>query len=194
MLKEGLELLKRYEIPVPEYWINDFPTNIQFPVVVKADLNHKSEKGAVVKDVFSYDHLQRVVDQLKHKFPGKDIIIQKQITGNLIETIIGIKRDPTFDYFVLFGLGGTITELLRDFIILVPPFDKRDFLRQIENLRLKKLLFGFRNYPKIDLNKVYEVIAKLSKAFEEDDLKEIEINPLICKETEVFAVDVRFFK
>ena len=194
MLTEGLQLLEGYGVPLPKYWINEAPREeITFPVVVKADLNHKSEKGAVIMNIINYDQLQDAINSLKSRFPNKNIIIQEQIIGKATETIIGIKKDPVFDYFILFGIGGTITELLKDFIILVPPFDKRDFLNQIEYLKLKKILFGFRDYPKVNLDLVYNTIKKLEKIFTENKLKELEINPLICKEDSVYAVDVRFF-
>ena len=194
MLVEGLRLLEEYKIPVPKYWVNEIPGDIEFPLVVKADLNHKSDKGAVIKDILSVDHLQCAIENLRLKFPDKDIIIQKQITGHFVETIIGVKRDPTFEYFVLFGIGGTITEILRDFVILVPPFNKEDFMRQLDYLKLKKVLFGFRSFPKVDLDKVYNVICNLCRILLDKDLKEIEVNPLICTDKKVYAVDVRFFK
>ena len=194
MLVEGLKLLEKYGISVPQYYVNEIPEDLEFPVVAKADVNHKSEKGAVIKDISSKDQLEEALEYLRKKFPETDIVIQKQITGDFVEVIVGLKRDPTFDYFILFGIGGTITELLKDFVILVPPFDKMDFLNQIEHLKLKKLLFGFRNYPKVNLDLIYNVIKRLEDAFIENNLKELEINPLICKGDSVYAVDVRFFK
>lgn len=195
MLKEGFELLKKYEIPVVDYWVNEIPKNLEFPVVVKADLLHKTEYNAVRLNVKNYEELAFVFKEFKERFPDKDIVIQKQLVGNYVELIIGAKRDPVFDYFILFGIGGIYTELLKDFIILVPPFEKEDFLRLINELKLKKMLFGFRNKPKVNLGLVYDVIAKIAKIMEENrEIKEIEINPFMVNDREGYAVDVRIIR
>ncbi len=195
MLKEGFELLKKYGIPVVDYWVNEIPKNLEFPVVVKADLLHKTEYNAVRLNVKNYEELAFVFKEFKERFPDKDIVIQKQLVGNYVELIIGAKRDPVFDYFILFGIGGIYTELLKDFIILVPPFEKEDFLRLINELKLKKMLFGFRNKPKVNLGLVYDVIAKIAKIMEENrEIKEIEINPFMVNDREGYAVDVRIIR
>ncbi len=195
MLKEGFELLKKYEIPVVDYWVNTIPKDLEFPVVVKVDLLHKTEYNAVKLNIKNKEELAFVFKEFKEKFPDKDIIIQKQLIGDYIELIIGAKRDPVFDYFILFGIGGIYTELLKDFIILVPPFEKDDFLRLINELKLKKMLFGFRNKPKVNLDLVYDVITKIAKIMEENkEIKEIEINPFMVNNKEGYAVDVRIIK
>ena len=195
MLKEAFELLRNYNIPVIDYWVNEIPKNIEFPVVVKADLLHKTEHDAVRLNIKNHEDLALTFAEFKEKFPGKDIIIQKQLTGDYIELIIGAKRDSVFDYIILFGIGGIYTELLRDFIILVPPFDKQDFLRLINDLKLKQMLFGFRNKPKVNLNIVYDVINKFCIIMEENpDIKELEINPFMVNDKEGYVVDARLIK
>lgn len=192
MLKEGFELLKKYEIPVIDYWINEIPKNIKFPVVVKADLLHKTEYNAVKIDIKNYEELEKAFNDLKRRFPDKDIIIQKQLSKDFIETIIGAKRDPVFDYFILFGIGGVYTEILKDFIILAPPFTKEDFLRLIDNLKLKQILFGYRNKPRVNLDIIYDVILKVGKIIEENkNISEIEINPFMVNDKVGYAVDIR---
>lgn len=192
MLKEGFELLKKYEIPVIDYWVNEIPKNIKFPVVVKADLLHKTEYNAVKINIKNYEELEKVFNDLKRRFPDKDIIIQKQLSKDFIETIIGAKRDPVFDYFILFGIGGVYTEILKDFIILVPPFTKEDFLRLIDNLKLKQILFGYRNKPRVNLDIIYDVILKVGKIIEENkNISEIEINPFMVNDKVGYAIDIR---
>ncbi|HIP66811.1 MAG TPA: hypothetical protein EYH09_01655 [Candidatus Nanopusillus sp.] len=195
MLKEVFELLRNYNIPVVDYWVNETPKNIEFPVVVKVDLLHKTEHGVVRLNVNNYKDLVFTFAEFKKKFPGRDIIIQKQLTGDYIELIIGAKRDEVFDYIILFGIGGVYTEILRDFIILVPYFDKQDFLRLIDDLKLKQILFGFRNKPKANLGIVYDVINKFCVIMEENpDIKELEINPFMVNDKEGYVVDARLIK
>lgn len=192
MLEEGFELLKKYGIQVPEYWVDDIPMHIEYPVVLKVDLFHKTEENAVVLNIRNFTQLALNYFNLRERFPNKKIIIQKQIVGNYTELIIGIKRDPTFDYFVLIGIGGIYAELIRDFVILIPEFSIEDMMRMLKNLKYHKILFGYRNKPAINFYVLYDTIKKLERILIEENLKEIEINPFMINDKEGYAVDVRF--
>lgn len=194
MLVEGFELLKKYNIPIPEYWINDIPENLEYPVVLKADLFHKTEEKAVILNIKNFSQLAYNYYLLKERFPDKKIIVQKQLVGNYIEMIIGIKKDKTFNYFILVGLGGIYAELIRDFIILVPEFDFNDLTNMIKNLKYYKMLTGYRNLPSINFEVLYDIIKKLERLFLEEKMEEIEINPLMINDKEAYAVDVRFIR
>lgn len=191
MLKEGFELLKKYKIQVPKYWVNTIPKTLEFPLVVKVDLVHKTDKNAVFLDIDNFDTLLKIYDNLKRNFPDKDIIIQKQIKGNYIELIIGIKEDSIFEKIVLVGFGGIYTEILKDYVILVPPFSKEELINSLKNLKLSKILFGYRN-RRINIDILYDILIKLINLYENEKIKEIEINPLLINEKDAFAVDVRF--
>ncbi|MEM1895808.1 MAG: acetate--CoA ligase family protein [Nanopusillaceae archaeon] len=191
MLKEGFELLEKYKIQVPKYWVNTIPKTLEFPLVVKVDLVHKTDKNAVFLDIDNFDTLLKIYDNLKRNFPDKDIIIQKQIKGNYIELIIGIKEDSIFEKIVLVGFGGIYTEILKDYVILVPPFSKEELINSLKNLKLSKILFGYRN-RRINIDILYDILIKLINLYENEKIKEIEINPLLINEKDAFAVDVRF--
>lgn len=191
MLKEGFELLKKYKIQVPKYWVNTIPKTLEFPLVVKVDLVHKTDKNAVFLDIDNFDTLLKIYDNLKRNFPDKDIIIQKQIKGNYVELIIGIKDDSIFEKIVLVGFGGIYTEILKDYVILVPPFSKEELINSLKNLKLSKILFGYRN-RRINIDILYDILIKLINLYENEKIKEIEINPLLINEKDAFAVDVRF--
>jgi len=191
MLKEGFELLKKYNIPVPEYWVNEIPKNPSFPLVIKADILHKTDEKAVITNIYNFGELVESFNNLSKRFPDKDIIIQKQIKGDYVEIIISVKEDYSFDKIVLIGIGGTLTELLKDYIILVPPFTKEEMINALNRLKLSKVFFGYRG-KKINLDLLYDISQKLVKLYENERLKEIEINPLLISESNAFAVDIRF--
>ncbi|MEM0379274.1 MAG: acetate--CoA ligase family protein [Nanopusillaceae archaeon] len=191
MLKEGFILLEKYKIPVPKYWINLIPKDLEFPVVIKVDLIHKTDEKAIFLDIDNFDLLLKLYDNLKKRFPDKDILIQKQIKGDYIELIISIKEDPVFEKIVLVGFGGIYTELLRDYTILIPPFNKEELINSLKNLKLSKILFGYRN-KRVNLDLLYEIVTNLINLYNNENIKEIEINPLLINEKEAFAVDVRF--
>ncbi len=193
MLKEGFQLLSKYNIKVPKYWVNEMPIHLKFPVVIKADINHKTEKNAVKLNINSFLELSKEYKKFKETFPGTDIIIQEQITGKYQELILGVKKDKLFGYLVLIGIGGIYTELLRDFIILMPEYSKETMIDRLKSLKLHKLLFGYRNLPPINFSILYEYSINLYRLAIENNLNEIEINPLLINDDEAYAVDVRFF-
>jgi succinyl-CoA synthetase beta subunit len=193
MLTEGFELLQKYGINISKYWVNEIPLHVNFPLVVKADLNHKTDVGAVRLNINDYSELKYYFEKFKEKF-NTNIIIQEQITGDYTEMIIGIKYDITFGDICLVGIGGIYTELIKDFIILSLPFDIEILKNRLKELKFYKILEGYRNKPKVNIEILYDDIMKLYGIYKNENLKEIEINPLLINDKNSFAVDIRFLR
>ncbi|MGC9133309.1 MAG: acetate--CoA ligase family protein [Nanopusillaceae archaeon] len=193
MLVEGFELLQKYGINISKYWVNEIPLHVNFPLVVKADLNHKTDVGAVRLNINDYSELKYYFEKFKEKF-NTNIIIQEQITGDYTEMIIGIKYDITFGDICLVGIGGIYTELIKDFIILSLPFDIEILKNRLKELKFYKILEGYRNKPKVNIEILYDDIMKLYGIYKNENLKEIEINPLLINDKNSFAVDIRFLR
>ena len=49
------------------------------------------------------------------------MLIQSMVTGDVVETIAGVNRDPAFGSAVVVGLGGIFVELLRDVSLELAP-------------------------------------------------------------------------
>ena len=115
------------------------------------------------------------------------------VKDSLIEILIGIKIDDEFGPVIVIGAGGIYTELIRETKTLLLPLTKKDIQNELKNMKIGKILFGYRNQDKVDINSLIKVILSLSKFAEKNinKLHEIEINPLIvCKKNKgVFAVD-----
>ena len=191
-LLECFRLLEKYGISVAEYYVfEEEIKEIGYPVCLKIShpkILHKTEKGAVILDIKSKEELEEKIKELKEKFPDGKIIVQKMVSG--IPLILGAKRDPVFDYFILIGFGGVYVELIRDFVIIIPPFEKEDFIKMIKNLKLSDIFFGYRG-RKINLDIVYETAKKLAKIMENEKINEIEINPFFVTDKGGWAVDCR---
>ena len=114
--------------------------------------------------------------------------------GSGYEVIIGGKRDPQFGPVVMFGLGGTLVELLKDVSFRVCPVDKKEIREMIFETKGSQLLNGFRGKPKADIGRLVEVILKCSNMMVKEKLKEFDINPLFVSERGVVAVDFRMSK
>jgi len=193
MLSEGFELLEKYGIKIPKYWVNEVPLHSNFPLVIKADLNHKTDLGAVKLNIQNYSELKKYYEEFRKKF-NTNIIIQEQVIEEFNEIIVGIKYDKIFGDICLIGIGGIYTELLKDFVILSLPFDINILEKRLRDLKLYSMLNGFRNRPKVNINLLYENIIKLYELYKKEKLLEIEINPLLINEKESYVVDIRFVR
>jgi len=85
-------------------------------------------------------------------------------------------------------------EVLKDYSIRIAPLSKKDCLDMINEIKGKKLLSGFRNFPGVNKEKIIALLLKISRlAMNEKDIMEIDFNPvMINKNAEV--VDARIIK
>jgi len=165
----------------------------KFPVVLKIispKALHKSDKGAVLisqnKEELKryYNKLTELAKKLK---PAK-ILAQEYIQGQQI--IIGIKKDPTFNHVIMLGIGGTLVELIKDVQFRMCPINENEAQDMIDQLKLNKLLKGYRDYKAININLLKQILVKLSK-MPMKNISELDINPLIINNKEAKIVDAR---
>jgi acetyl coenzyme A synthetase (ADP forming)-like protein len=207
----GYDLLKKYEIPVPEHKIAKdtdeavkTAEGIGYPVVMKIvspQIIHKSDAGGVVIGVKNKEEVKNAFDDImqsvKEKVPDaeiKGIIIEKQMPSGL-ELIIGGKTDPSFGKVITFGLGGKLVELMKDVSIKVLPIEKDEIQRMIRVIKGYSLIKGYRDEPPRDEKALAEILGKISKLFYENQkMVEFDINPLILYENGACAVDARIYE
>jgi acetyltransferase len=174
-----------------------------FPVVLKvrADgITHKSDVGGVLLGVGSADEVERgfasIAKQLAERAPTArfvGVLVQKMVVrpqGR--ELIVGLTRDPVFGPVVNFGMGGVAVEVFRDWAVALPPlnvFLARDL---ISRTRVARMLDAFRGAPAVDIDKLIEVLLRVSElACEIPAVRELEINPLLADGQGVIALDAR---
>ena len=123
---------------------------IKAPLVLKIvspDAIHKTEIGGVIivhrKEEIESSFNELVSTARKNKLSLKGILAQEFVEGQ--QLIIGLKKDPTFNHVILFGLGGIFTELLDDVSIRKCPITKDEAQDMISELKSRKLFEGFRN-------------------------------------------------
>ena len=106
--------------------------------------------------------------------------------------IAGIKRDPTFGPVVLAGAGGVLTELLRDSSLRIATFDRMDARDMIEELKVGKLLAGYRGAPALDRDALEDLLVRLSRlAVNYPAIRELDFNPVFIGEESLVIGDVR---
>ena len=160
-----------------------------YPVVLKIvseDILHKSDSGGIALNINNSDALRveysNLMERIAKNEPNARIrgVMVEQMAPKGIEVIVGMRRDPTFGPMMMFGLGGTMVELLKDISFKVAPLTSEDIDEMIEDTLAGKLLKGYRGSPKADIEAVKQVIASLSQlSMDTPAISEIEINPLI---------------
>lgn len=163
-------------------------TEIGFPVVLKGEgIAHKTEAGAVVLNLASSDE----VTQAAAKMPATSFLVEEMITGTVAELIVGVTRDPAHGFVLTLGLGGILTELIRDTASVLIPASRDDIRATLQSLRTAPLLSGYRGRPGADIEAVIDTVMALQSLVQTHAgaLHEIEINPLICRAAGAVAAD-----
>ena len=169
-----------------------------FPVVLKLmskDVMHKTDSGAVVIDLSNEQEVKETYNDFMRRFENIEIagvLVEKMVKIGL-ELIIGTSTDSTFGPVILFGVGGVLVEAIKDVVFRMCPVTKEQALGAIEEIKAKILLEGFRGQPKVNKNKLAELLVKISHlAWENREfIAEMDINPIIANEDGIFPVDAR---
>lgn len=206
---ESKELLESYGIPINKTLVSTSPEtaaeiaeSIGFPVVLKIhspDISHKTEAGGVILDLNSKEEVEsgyeNIIRNARNYNPGARITgvtVQRMIKDTGYEVILGSKNDSLFGPIMLFGMGGIITEAIRDKALGLPPLNTTLARLLMEETKVYKLLKGFRNRPPVNLELLEEILVRLSHLVTDfPEITEIDINPLFANENSIFALDAR---
>jgi acyl-CoA synthetase (NDP forming) len=120
----------------------------------------------------------------------RGILVQPMIPAG-VEIVVGAKLDPTFGPLIVVGMGGIMVELLRDSVAELAPVDAAEAERMLRCLKGFRLLEGFRGSAGVDLAKLAETIAAVSRLAADfsNEIAEIDVNPVICSPKGAIAVD-----
>ncbi|MEX0348259.1 MAG: acetate--CoA ligase family protein [Paracoccaceae bacterium] len=162
---------------------------IGFPVVLKGEgVAHKTEAGAVALNLMNPDAVAEAADRM----PAKRLLVEEMITGGVAELLVGVLRDPAHGFVLTLGAGGVLTELLQDSASLLLPASDEMIASAIETLRIGRVLSGYRGQTCVDKTSLIKAIRAICDYAErhQDELEEIEVNPLICTPTDAVAADI----
>ncbi|MBW2616939.1 MAG: GNAT family N-acetyltransferase [Deltaproteobacteria bacterium] len=206
---ESKEILSAYGIPVnrtgeaasAEEAVH-MAQQIGYPVAMKIcskDIIHKSDANGVQLNLRGDRNVRETFREIMadaHAYDPKaeltGVTIQSMVDRTDYELILGSKKDPLFGPVILFGMGGIMTEILKDQAIAFPPLNRLLARRLMESTRVYQLLKGYRNRPPADLGRLEEILIGLSQlVIDFPEISELEINPLILMGDRLCAVDAR---
>ena len=201
---ESKQILASYNIPVTNEILVDSVDDLTkaakkvgYPVVLKgcsSEITHKTEKNLIRIDIRNEKEAVAAFEEIiaSMNVKQKNVLVQEMVKGQR-ELVAGLTRDPQFGPCVMFGLGGIFTEILKDISFRIVPLEKRDALEMMKEIRGYKILDAVRGMPAVDLDLLAEILINLGKiGSENENIKEIDINPLIISDSKPIAVDALF--
>ncbi|MEN0139125.1 MAG: acetate--CoA ligase family protein [Rhodococcus sp. (in: high G+C Gram-positive bacteria)] len=154
---------------------------LRAPFVLKASwLEHKSESGGVVVGIDGPEELVCTFHAMRARLGDGDYVVEEQDTRqDVVEILVGARRDPDLGPVIVVGAGGTETEVLHDIRLEAAPVDPADAHAMLEGLRCLPLLQGWRGRPAVSVDSLVEVITGVSRLISvRTDIAEIELNPV----------------
>jgi acetyltransferase len=207
--EESKDFLMTYGIPTtmvefahdPEAAVR-IAESLGYPIVIKVvspDISHKSDVGGVVTGIDSSTALKeaygKLIERVKKRAPGATITgvaIQKMFSDIDYELILGSKKDKDFGSAILFGMGGTMAEFIKDFSIGLPPLNQTLAKMLMQDTRVYKMLQGFRGKAAADFEGLEEILVNFSNLIVDfPEIAEIDINPLAISNGKASALDAR---
>ena len=165
---------------------------IGYPVVVKADapqLAHKTDAGGVVLDVRDADGVRAAWLALGGRTGASHVVVQERV-GPGVELLLGARRDEVFGPVVVLGSGGVLTEVVQDVSVRLAPVADEEFDEMLTEGARPRLLAGPRGMPAVDRAALVALIRRVGDLIAgERDVREIDINPVIARGTDLVAVD-----
>lgn len=210
--REAKNLLAAYGVPVVGERLVDSADaavaaamELGLPVALKVespDLPHKTEAGVLRLDLRDEAAVRQAYAEVManaHKVqppPRINGVLVQPMLPSGVEIMVGARIDPLFGPLLVVGLGGIFVELLKDSVIALAPVARSEALHMLSALEGADILRGFRGAEPVDLERLAEVICRISElvADQRDAIAELDVNPLICSGGRIVAVDALIVK
>jgi len=154
--------------------------------VMSADVVHKYDAGGVILGIEGAEEAAaayaRILKNVQQAVPDANIegVLVEQMAPKGVEVILGASRDARFGPLMMFGLGGTLVEVLKDVSFRLAPMWRISAERMVRQIRSFKVLDGFRGSPPSDVDAIVDTLLRLSEMVcNHPEISELDINPLI---------------
>lgn len=203
---ESKQLLACYGIPVNAGRIVKTTADLSaathdtgFPIVMKIespDIWHKTDVGGVWLDIANEEEahhaMEIMLENVRRRRPDariEGVLVEKMMQVQH-EVLIGSIKDPVFGPVIVFGLGGTATEIWKDRTIGLPPLNLALAKHLVEGTIVSRLLHGFRHLPAAPVELLQTVLCRFAYLIMDfPDIKEFDINPFAMNAAGGMALD-----
>ena len=171
-----------------------------FPVVMKGITRkrvHKSDIGGVLLDLQTEAAVRTGFETLmaRKATAGEAIAIDGASVEPMVvrpdyELVVGVNTDAVFGPVIHLGLGGIMTDLVKDRAFALPPLNRLLSRRLMEATCAGALFDGYRGLPPADREQLEALLIRISQMVTDfPQLVELEFNPLLVKNGVPIAVD-----
>jgi acyl-CoA synthetase (NDP forming) len=174
------------------------------PFVVKvmsAQILHKSDVGGVRVRLQSVADVQAAIEAMRRNpaiaaHPLDGFLVEEMAPAGQ-ELVVGGFSDPQFGPLVMVGLGGIFVEVLKDVAFRICPIERIDAIEMLAELKASAVLDGTRGQKGVSKDALVDVLLKVGGPggllmTHQADIKEADLNPVICSADAAVAVDARF--
>jgi len=204
---ESKEILEAYGIPTVKTLIAtsakeavQAAANLGSTVVLKIyseKVTHKTDVGGVKLNLRTEDEIRRAyydIEKGVREIPGAflGVVVEPMVQTDGYELILGSSIDSQFGPVLLFGSGGQLVEVTKDYALGLPPLNATLARRLMEQTRIFAALKGARGRPAVDLAQLERMLVQFSLLVAEQSwIKEIDINPFVVSAARMLALDAR---
>jgi len=210
---EAKDVLAAYELPIVDARLVSDQDGVEgcveaarelgYPVALKIispDIQRKSLAGGVALDLQNDDAVrlagEHILQRVRASRPEARLVgftVQRMMRrAGAHELALEIVTDPVFGPVIRFGQGGSLTEVLADRAVGLPPMNMQLARELISRTQVYPLLQGYRDHPAADMDKLCLSLIKMAQlVIDIPEVLELEINPLYADDKGVLAVDVQ---
>ena len=166
--------------------------------IVSPDILHKTEVGGVRLNLRGAEDVEAaraaLLATVRQRVPAAEIrgVLVTPMAPPGVELIVGVTQDPHFGMLMMFGLGGTLVESLRDVAFHRLPVGPAEALELIGGLRTQEVLNGARGTAVVDRTRLASLMASVSELCRaHPEIVELDLNPVIAGSDGYSILDAR---
>ena len=178
---EAKQVLAAYGIPTVQTEVARSPgeavelaNRLGYPTVLKLDsetITHKTDVGGVRLNLRNADEVrlayEEIESSIRENYRPEDFggaAVQRMVSLDGYELIIGSSLDPQFGPVLLFGSGGSLVEVYRDRALALPPLTTTLARRMMEQTRIFEALGGVRGRAPVDVGSLERLLVRIEPA------------------------------
>ena len=206
---EAYGVCQQYGIRVPAFRVAESPEaaleaakSLGYPIVLKvvsAKILHKSDIGGVMLGIRSdaelndaYAKLLQNVAKAAPDVRKPGVLVQKMMTYQGTELVLGALRDRLFGPVVMFGLGGIYVEVFKRVGFRLAPLEVEEAKSLIRETLPAALIKGARGKSGMNVDGIAATLVSLGRLMEEHShIEQVDLNPCLADEAGCLAVDAR---
>jgi len=206
---ETMDLLKVYGVPMQPYMVARreedlaevaaaFASQPAAMKIISHDILHKTEAGGVKLTLRreetmrqAYRDIMESAHAFKHNADIEGVLVTPMAQQG-VEIIIGVSKNPIFGPVMMFGLGGTFVEVLKDVVFRAIPLSRSDAAVMLDGIKAKKILDGVRGTNPVDREALVDLMMRISALVQaHPEISEIDLNPVFAHDDGYTVVDAR---